>query len=90
MCGTHGAAPTLLAPSIPPFVPFDDRATMTLNRRSLIALAAGSLAPMGALVAPAARAADAYPSRPIRWIVAYPAAGGSDFLARQLAPQMGK
>ncbi|HEX7686148.1 MAG TPA: tripartite tricarboxylate transporter substrate binding protein, partial [Burkholderiaceae bacterium] len=24
------------------------------------------------------------------WIVAYPAAGGSDFLARQLAPQLGK
>jgi tripartite-type tricarboxylate transporter receptor subunit TctC len=57
---------------------------MTLNRRSLIALAAGT-----ALV-PVARAADAWPSRPIRWIVAYPAAGGSDFLARQLAPQMGK
>jgi tripartite-type tricarboxylate transporter receptor subunit TctC len=57
---------------------------MTLHRRSLLALAAGALAPW------AARAADTYPSRPIRWIVAYPAGGGSDFLARALAPQMGK
>jgi tripartite-type tricarboxylate transporter receptor subunit TctC len=56
---------------------------MTLPRRSLLALAAGALAS-------SARAADAYPSRPLRWIVAYPAAGGSDFLARQLAPQMGR
>ena len=26
----------------------------------------------------------------MRWVVAYPAGGGSDFLARQLAPQLGK
>jgi tripartite-type tricarboxylate transporter receptor subunit TctC len=63
---------------------------MTLNRRSLLALAAGSIAPAGALLAPGARAADAWPSHPIRWIVAYPAAGGSDFLARQVAPEMGR
>ena len=63
---------------------------MTLNRRSLMTLAAGSIAPLGSLVAPAARAADGWPSHAIRWIVAYPAAGGSDFLARQLAPQLGK
>ena len=61
---------------------------MTLPRRHLLALAAG--APLGALLPQGARAADAYPNRPIRWIVAYPAAGGSDFLARQLAPQMGR
>jgi len=53
------------------------------TRRQL--LAALSLA---ALAAPAF--ADTYPSKPIRWIVAYPAGGGSDFLARQLAPQLGK
>jgi tripartite-type tricarboxylate transporter receptor subunit TctC len=63
---------------------------MTLHRRSLLALAAGALGPTGSLLASNARAADAYPSHAIRWIVAYPAAGGSDFLARQLAPQMGK
>lgn len=60
---------------------------MTLNRRTLLALAAGSAVP--GLAPLAARAAD-YPDRPIRWIVAYPAGGGSDFLARQLAPAMGR
>jgi tripartite-type tricarboxylate transporter receptor subunit TctC len=39
---------------------------------------------------PAAAQPAGYPSKPIRWIVAYPAGGGSDFLARQLAPQLGK
>ncbi len=34
--------------------------------------------------------AQTWPSKPIRWVVAYPAGGGSDFLARQLAPQLGK
>lgn len=63
---------------------------MTLQRRSLLALAAGALAPSAAVVSTAARAADAYPNHPLRWIVAYPAAGGSDFLARQLAPQMAR
>jgi len=63
---------------------------MTLHRRSLLALAAGALGPSAALLSTGARAADAYPDRALRWIVAYPAAGGSDFLARQLAPQMGK
>ncbi len=69
---------------------------MSLHRRSLLSLAAAlPLAPAGALLAGAsaplpARAADAWPSRPIKWIVAYPAGGGSDFLARQLAPQLGK
>ncbi len=63
---------------------------MSLHRRSLLALAAGALAPIGSLVTAPVRAAEAYPTHAIRWIVAYPAAGGSDFLARQLAPQMGK
>lgn len=34
--------------------------------------------------------AETWPAKPIRWVVAYPAGGGSDFLARQLAPQLGK
>ena len=63
---------------------------MTLQRRSLLALAAGAIGPSAAVLASGARAAEAYPDHPLRWIVAYPAAGGSDFLARQLAPQMGK
>ena len=62
---------------------------MTLHRRSLLA-AAGALGPAATFLGTGARAADAYPNHALRWIVAYPAAGGSDFLARQLAPQMGK
>jgi tripartite-type tricarboxylate transporter receptor subunit TctC len=55
-----------------------------LPRRAALALAlAATLFPLSAL-------ADTWPSKPIRWVVAYPAGGGSDFLARQLAPQLGK
>jgi len=43
-----------------------------------------------ALIAPAMVQAQAWPNKPVRWVVAYPAGGGSDFLARQLAPQLGK
>jgi len=58
--------------------------TLSLSRRHTLALAAGAaVAPLGAI-------AQAWPSRPVRWVVAYPAGGGSDFLARQLAPQLGK
>ncbi|UXH77274.1 Bug family tripartite tricarboxylate transporter substrate binding protein [Roseateles amylovorans] len=39
---------------------------------------------------PAAAQADTWPSKPVRWVVAYPAGGGSDFLARQLAPVLGR
>ena len=63
---------------------------MSLQRRSLLALAAGAVAPAASLLSTPACAADAWPNHALRWIVAYPAAGGSDFLARQLAPQMGK
>jgi len=34
------------------------------------------------------RAQGAYPNRQIRWIVPYPAGGGSDFLARTIAQQL--
>jgi tripartite-type tricarboxylate transporter receptor subunit TctC len=37
-----------------------------------------------AFAASAAHAADAYPTKPIRWIVPYAAGGGSDFLARTI------
>ena len=38
-----------------------------------------------------AAAVEPWPTaKPIRWIVAYPAGGGSDFLARTLAPQLAK
>jgi tripartite-type tricarboxylate transporter receptor subunit TctC len=59
--------------------------TPSLPRRRAAALAAASL-----LAAPLVSLAQSWPARPIRWVVAYPAGGGSDFLARQLAPQLGK
>lgn len=60
---------------------------MPLNRRTLCSslLAAAPL-----LAAPLPSLADTWPAKPLRWIVAYPAGGGSDFLARQLAPQLEK
>ena len=48
------------------------------------------LAAVAALPFAARAQSGPFPNRPIRWIVAYPAGGGSDFLARQLAPQLGK
>jgi tripartite-type tricarboxylate transporter receptor subunit TctC len=41
-------------------------------------------------ISPLATYAQTWPNKPIRWVVAYPAGGGSDFLARQLAPQLSK
>jgi tripartite-type tricarboxylate transporter receptor subunit TctC len=60
---------------------------MTLHRPFRRALLAGFAA---VVLAPGAALAQAWPTKPIRWVVAYPAGGGSDFLARQLAPQLGK
>ncbi|MCV2363259.1 tripartite tricarboxylate transporter substrate binding protein [Paucibacter sp. DJ1R-11] len=53
-----------------------------LGLLGLLSLAASAQAENGS--------AAAWPNRPIKWIVAYPAGGGSDFLARQLAPQLSK
>ncbi len=53
-----------------------------MNRRFLMALLM--------LATPTLASAQSWPAKPIKWIVAYPAGGGSDFLARQLAPQLGK
>jgi tripartite-type tricarboxylate transporter receptor subunit TctC len=60
--------------------------TQTFSRRDAIAAAAATLA----LALPTLGHAQAWPAKPVRWVVAYPAGGGSDFLARQLAPQLGK
>lgn len=57
---------------------------LRVTRRALGALA------LTALAAPLSAQAQAWPAKPIRWVVAYPAGGGSDFLARQLAPQLGR
>ncbi|MBX3604260.1 MAG: tripartite tricarboxylate transporter substrate binding protein [Piscinibacter sp.] len=58
--------------------------TLLPNRRHTLAL-------LAALLAAAPALADTWPQgKPIRWVVAYPAGGGSDFLARQLSPQLAK
>lgn len=58
------------------------------RRRTLLLGAAA--APLAAGMPTRVHAADAWPTKPIRWVVAYPAGGGSDFLARQLAPALGR
>jgi tripartite-type tricarboxylate transporter receptor subunit TctC len=52
-----------------------------LGRRAMLATSAAALAPVRAALA-------AYPDRPVTWIVAYAAGGGSDTLARLLAEAM--
>ncbi|HET9646469.1 MAG TPA: tripartite tricarboxylate transporter substrate binding protein [Burkholderiaceae bacterium] len=61
--------------------------TFSPSRRALCAAAA--LLPLAPCV-PDAAAQGGNPGKPIHWIVAYPAGGGSDFLARNLAPQLGR
>lgn len=56
-----------------------------IDRRQLLA---GLAASGAALAAPWARAQDAYPSQPVRWVVPYPAGGGTDVIARSLAEAM--
>jgi tripartite-type tricarboxylate transporter receptor subunit TctC len=58
--------------------------TLALPRRALVGLG------LVAALLPLQIFAQAWPSKPVRWVVAYPAGGGSDFLARQLSPQLAK
>ena len=59
---------------------------MVLRRRQFLHLAAGAAA--FPLAAPAL--AQAYPSKPIRWIVGWPAGGGADTVARIMEPWLTK
>jgi tripartite-type tricarboxylate transporter receptor subunit TctC len=58
------------------------------SRCSRRLLVAALIAP--ALLSTAAFASDAYPSRPIKFIVPFPPGGGTDTLARTLAQEIGK
>lgn len=55
-----------------------------LNRR----YATGLLAALAFAAGPSAVLAQSYPAKPIRWVVPYPAGGGSDFLARTIGQQL--
>ena len=60
---------------------------MTLPRRRFLQLAAGGLT----LPAMAHKArAQAYPSKPLRWIIGFPAGGGADTVARIMEPWLSK
>ena len=61
-----------------------DRILPFTRRRLLAAVAAATLVPSSAVFA------QAYPAKPVRWIVPYPAGGGSDFLARTVGAQLEK
>jgi tripartite-type tricarboxylate transporter receptor subunit TctC len=59
---------------------------MTLPRRRFLQLAAGAAAvPGGLLAAPRHAVAQAYPSRPLRWIIGFPPGGGADIVSRVMA-----
>jgi tripartite-type tricarboxylate transporter receptor subunit TctC len=55
---------------------------MAVSRRDFLLGVAGVGAASGLAFA------HDYPSRPIKWLVGYPAGGASDFLARMLAPKL--
>ncbi|MFZ2295819.1 MAG: tripartite tricarboxylate transporter substrate binding protein [Polaromonas sp.] len=59
------------------------------SRRAMLHALLGTAASL-TLASPSVLAQKAYPSKPLRWIIAYPAGGGQDFLARHLSVQMGK
>jgi tripartite-type tricarboxylate transporter receptor subunit TctC len=64
---------------------FSGRTLMKLSRRRFLHLAAGATTlPAVSRIAKA----QAYPSRPVRWIVGYPAGGGTDIFVRLLGQSL--
>ncbi len=60
---------------------------MQLPRRQIFQLVASILA---ILATPCIARAQAYPSRPLRWIIGFPAGGGADTVARIVEPWLSK
>lgn len=52
--------------------------------KKLLAIGLMALPLMAATTNATAQAAQGFPSKPVRWVVPYPAGGGSDFLARTI------
>ena len=62
-----------------------------MTTRNRLGLAAALVAFAAAAFAPQAQAqAQAFPTKPVRWVVGYPAGGGTDFLARTAGAQLGQ
>jgi tripartite-type tricarboxylate transporter receptor subunit TctC len=57
-----------------------------MNMKRIVALLAAAFAAV--LLGPATASAQAYPSKPIRMIVPFPAGGGTDFMGRILAQKL--
>ena len=57
---------------------------MNLSRRRFLYLA-GAAGATSAAASPRA-SAQAYPARPLRWIVGFPPGGGADIVSRIMAP----
>jgi tripartite-type tricarboxylate transporter receptor subunit TctC len=60
---------------------------MTFPRRRFLQLAGGGLM-LPAIASPTR--AQAYPSKPVRWIIGFPAGGGADTVARIMEPWLSK
>src|SRR5512135_3529808 len=68
----------MLRPNLPPETAVEREGRMRVLRIVLMAVCGA----LSLVAAGPAGAADAYPSRPVHWIVGYPPGGSTDILAR--------